>query len=126
MTRYSLLRHVRIEGYRLKLYDTNTRGEYNKSRLAFGFFDPDGKLLFSGTDFCCAPAFAVDSDDAIRSLLGFLTLKPGDTDDEYFQDYTPAQLAFTESSDCEELSMWACEDSDLPFDNVQFENELTL
>lgn len=29
-----------------------------------------------------------------RPLLGFLTLRPGDTDREYFDKYTPAQLEY--------------------------------
>jgi hypothetical protein len=32
----------------------------------------------------------------VRALMGFLTLRPGDTDDEYFDRYTPDQLAFAD------------------------------
>ena len=52
--------------------------------------------LFQGEDFCASPMDADDSDEALAALLGFLTLRPGDTDDEYFEDYTPTQLAFCE------------------------------
>lgn len=48
---------------------------------------------------------AVDSDAAVRSVMGFLTLRPGDTDADYFRDYTPDQFAFA-SCNAEAL---ACE-----------------
>ena len=37
---------------------------------------------------------AIDSDATMRSIMDFLTMKPEDTADEYFADYTPEQLAF--------------------------------
>ena len=30
----------------------------------------------------------------MAGVLAFLSLKPGDTDPEFFEDYTPEQLAF--------------------------------
>jgi hypothetical protein len=51
-------------------------------------------VLFAAADYCCAPGFACDSDEAIGGLLGFLTLKPGDTDPDYFAAYTPEQLDY--------------------------------
>jgi hypothetical protein len=65
-------------------------------------------VIFEGEDFSCSPMIAIDSDDSLRSLLGFLTLKPGDTDRDYFDDYTPEQLAFAEN-EAESLSIWALE-----------------
>jgi hypothetical protein len=37
---------------------------------------------------------ADDSDETVRGLMGFLTLRPGDTDDEYFENYTKAQRRY--------------------------------
>lgn len=37
---------------------------------------------------------AVDSDDTVRAVLGFLTLRLGDTDREYFAEYTEVQREF--------------------------------
>jgi hypothetical protein len=54
-------------------------------------------VLFTGSDFSCAPGHATDSDDSIAALLGFLTLRPGDTDAEYFEAYTPEQLAYCDA-----------------------------
>jgi hypothetical protein len=48
---------------------------------------------------------ADDSDATIASLMTFLTLRPGDTDAEYFESYTPAQLDYcshhAEALNCE-------------------------
>jgi hypothetical protein len=36
----------------------------------------------------------VDTDATVTGVLAFLSLRPGDTDPEYFEGYTPEQLAF--------------------------------
>ena len=53
-------------------------------------------LLFEGQDFSPSPLHAIDSDAAVVGLMGFLTLRPGDTDRDYFDKYTPEQWAFVE------------------------------
>lgn len=53
--------------------------------------------LFTGDDFGPSPMHCIDSDEAIGTLLMFLTLRPGDTDSEYFDEYTPAQLAYCDA-----------------------------
>jgi hypothetical protein len=50
--------------------------------------------LFEGQDFGCSPICATDSDATVECLMGFLTLKPGDTDREYFAGYTERQRDF--------------------------------
>lgn len=106
-----LLRDVDIDGYHLKMWDTNKTGQYGKSILGYEFFDRDGKLLFTGEDFSPSPMDAIDSDDAVRTLLSFLTLRPGDTDDEYFADYTPEQMEFAET-EAENLQLYSMEDEE--------------
>lgn len=54
------------------------------------------KLLFTGEDFAGSPLHADDSDACVRSLMTFLTLRPGDTDSDYFANYTPEQIGFAE------------------------------
>lgn len=51
-------------------------------------------VLFTGEDYSPSPCRAIDSDDACGGLLMFLVLKPGDTDSDYFNSYTPGQLAW--------------------------------
>lgn len=107
-----VLRHVEIDGrFRLLLWDTYRReGKPAKDTLGYAFSRiGESEPIFVGEDYGCAPGHAIDSDDAVRSLLGFLTLRPGDTDDEYFERYTEAQRAFA-ASDAEYLSLWGMDD----------------
>lgn len=65
-----------------------------------------GKLLFYGNDYRPGIMTAFDSKESIMGLLNYMALQEGDTDDEYFADYTPEQLAFSSSDDCEELKIF--------------------
>ncbi len=101
---FDSLRHVRLEsGHVLRTWDTG-RTRNGRTRIAYELSEPSGVVLFSGADFCPSPMHADDSDDALRALLGFLTLRPGDTDREYFADYTAAQLAFATSDTAQLLA----------------------
>jgi hypothetical protein len=51
-------------------------------------------VIFEGEDFHCSPLHAIDSDETVRTLMTFLTLRPGDTDADYFADYTPEQREY--------------------------------
>jgi hypothetical protein len=96
MPEFDQYHHVRTweaEDYRLELCDTFRLDYYGKCVLAYRFFHR-GRLLFPGADFHCSPLHAVDADATVAGVLAFLSLKPGDTDPEYFEDYTPEQLAF--------------------------------
>jgi len=61
--------------------------------------------LFEGEDFRPSPLHAHDSYEAVKALMAFLTLRHGDTDLEYFANYTPEQLDYcslhAESLSCE-------------------------
>ena len=113
----NLLCDLNFHGYRLVTYDLQKVDRMGKSKLSYYFYDKTGKLLFSGSDFACSPCHAIDSLETCTALLGFLTLRIGDTDREYFQFYTKDQLDFANSSDCEsmqaELSM--VEESDCEY-----------
>ena len=114
-----VLRFVELDGYRLLTWDgqrTHRNGE-PQWLLGYAFWtpgngpgtsNPEASPLFSGLDFGCSPMHGIDSEDAVRGILGFLTLRPGDTDAEWFEDYSPDQMAFAEG-DAESLSMWALE-----------------
>lgn len=62
-------------------------------------------ILFQGNDFKPSPLHNIDDLESIVSLLGFLTVKPGDTDKEYFKDYTPQQFEWCKSQECETISL---------------------
>jgi len=90
--------------FTLELYDLNKTDPMGKYMLGYKLFmhtprpgtftRPTTALLFQGTDFASSPMHAIDSDETVRSLMGFLTLRPGDTDADYFANYTPAQTKF--------------------------------
>lgn len=85
--------------FTLRLYDTGRVDWRGSSVLAYELSQRAWRhrtILFSGDDFSHSPLHASDSDDSIAALMGFLTLRPGDTDSEYFSEYTPEQLAFCE------------------------------
>ena len=103
-----ILRYVALgnTGYRILLWDTHRPDGRGKSILGYRLFDPSNKTIFCGEDFGSSPMHAIDSVATVRSLIALLTLRPGDTDAEYFANYTPAQLEFAES-DAEELQMYS-------------------
>jgi hypothetical protein len=68
--------------------------------------DKDLVVLFMGNDFNPSVLHAWDGNDSIASLMGFLTLRPGDTDSEYFEHYTPEQLTYCDEH-AESLSLVA-------------------
>lgn len=84
-------RGVTTQGYCLRQFDSGTR---------------TWTTLFEGADFNGSPLHADDSDETLRVLLSFLTLRPGDTDAEYFENYTSAQLAYCDQH-AEALSLFA-------------------
>jgi hypothetical protein len=117
------LRNVTLRPYRdpaisftLNTFDSGRVDGMGKSVLEYQFQGPDGKVIFEGADFACSPMHAIDSDESVRALLGFLTLRPGDTDEEYFESYTQEQLAFADEHG-ETLSMYAMDDDSWPFDS---------
>ena len=92
-------------GLELIIYD---RPSYNGTGILRRVYLPynmmvNGEVLFSGSDFSPSPMDAIDSIDALICLLSFLTVRPGDMDDDHFKDYTLAQLDFANSNQCEDL-----------------------
>ncbi|MGN6440203.1 MAG: hypothetical protein ACTHMM_26995 [Agriterribacter sp.] len=67
----------------------------------------NGSILFAGNDFKPSPLHDIDGIEAIMDLLAFITTKEGDTDSEYFENYTPVQMEWTRSIDCEDVSLLA-------------------
>ena len=101
---YDHVRTWEAEDYRLELYDTLTTDRYGKSVLAYQF-SHRGRLLFAGADFHFSPLHAGDADATVAGVLAFLSLKPGGTDPDYFDSYTPEQLAFARAEG-ENLSLY--------------------
>jgi hypothetical protein len=96
-------------GYRLLTWDTNRRYETGQSKIGYAFYEPGQDTpLFVGDDMGVAPSDPIDSDGALRGTMSFLTLKPGDTDSDYFDSYTPDQMDFAQT-EAEELMWWGME-----------------
>lgn len=105
-----LIRHVRLRyhpEYELKVWDTGRCDWRGQTVLGYEFSDHQG-TIFAGEDFSGSPMNADDSDETLICLLGFLTLRPGDTDAEYFANYSDVQHHFA-AYHAEELSIYGCE-----------------
>jgi hypothetical protein len=86
--------------FTLKTYDTGRVDRRGVTTIGYRLTRHEKgecKLLFEGADFNGSPMHAIDSDETMAALMGFLTLRPGDTDAEYFEKYTPEQLAWAQS-----------------------------
>ena len=101
-----LIREWHRDHYNVRLYDTFRNDSYNKWVIAWRFSDTQANVVFTSENGCelhthTDPYY---SPEAVYELLSFIALQPGDTDDEYFDNYTPEQLTWAESNRCEELS----------------------
>lgn len=111
MMRDYLISWQTAEGFRVDLYDTGTlHHDGPQQRLAY-VFRQDGNVIFRGADYGCSPMHAIDSAESVSALLGFLSLRPGDTDAEYFADYTPDQCAWRDEY-AETLGLYALDDDE--------------
>ncbi len=100
-----LLRTFRFSPYRkgmgptftLRMYDTGRCDDRGSVTIAYKLsMHEAGKttVLFDAADYHGSPCCACDSNENAAGLMGFLTLRPGDTDSEYFEAYSPAQRAY--------------------------------
>ena len=122
MTPEQLLRDVRLSTadghFRLRTWDTYETDGRGVTIIAYQLDDERaGCPIFVGADFAGSPLSADDSDECLRSLLGFLSLRPGDVEPEYFEHYSAEQLAFAEIHG-EELGCYAFDDSASHWDEV--------
>lgn len=77
-----------------------------KANLSYKFFKSTKDVIFEGNNFWPSAAHrAIDSDETVLSLMTFLTLQKGDTDKEYFDNYTPRQFQFRDSGEAEAVSI---------------------
>jgi len=63
----------------------------------------NGKELFSGKDFKPSILYGIDSLVAMAGLLGRFAVQEGDTDKDYFKNYTPLQIEWSNSAECDHL-----------------------
>lgn len=101
--------HVNHNGrYTLTLEDTGRMRDDSHPRVRYTLVKGTGKqreTIFAGDDFGASPLHDPESRESAASLLTFLTLMPGDTDSEYFDNYTERQMDFARS-EAEALYFW--------------------
>lgn len=104
------------EGFRLELHMSEQPASApHRQRWYYEFRDydwskPDPHVgaIFRGDDY---ETVYGEDDEIVRSLLGFLSLQPSDTDTEYFDSYTERQIAWMEER-AETLSMYAIDEEE--------------
>ena len=97
------IRTWRKAGFTLRLWDTGRVDSTGHTALRYELRD-GRRVIFAG-DFGCPSCTAIDSLECVKSILGFLTLRDGDVDAEYFVGYTQAQLDWRDSTRCDQLAM---------------------
>lgn len=104
MTTKDIIRRCRFTPYRkgagpsfaLTMWATGRADSRGQTIIGYTLTS-GGKVVFTGEDFAGSPMHADDSDATVAALMGFLTLKPGDTDRDYFANYTAEQMSFAET-----------------------------
>lgn len=85
--------------YRLTMTDTGEKLVDGHGIVHYKFEStaPDQVTIFEGSDYFPSPLNRPLSDKSVNDLMGFLTLKQGDTDSEYFKDYNITQMLFRDA-----------------------------
>ena len=94
-------RRVAVPTFALHLFDLNIKDGLGKHQLGYLLEQKTpGKrrqdVIFEGVDFGASPLHAIDSRETALALMSFLTLRVGDTDEEYFFSYSDRQIEFRE------------------------------
>jgi len=102
MEKQEKISEFNFQGLKLILYWQGRTDKRGKCQMEYELFLND-QLIGEGNDFCLGAGQYPDTIDAPTSLLGFLTVQKGDTDDDYFKNHSQEHLKFTESNLCEDL-----------------------
>lgn len=90
--------------FELKVWDLNEpMGSHHKLAYRFNHVKKSretGKkyttCLFYTEAFGCPMSQAVDSNETTLSILQFITMRPGDVENDYFEEYNENQLEFVD------------------------------
>lgn len=100
------IRTVKLfDGFTLEMRQVDSR-HYLKPRIYYAISDADGDLVFYGDDIHLSPLCDAYSIDAVVAVADFLSMRPGDTDVELFDSFTPERLAWAEQHG-DALFAWA-------------------
>lgn len=91
---------------RIFAYDANhTDPQTGHMRIDVEVFHGPDCIFRLGETYCAVNRWtAIDSDAAKALVLSLVAMKPGDTDSDYFEHYTPDQLDFARAYG-EEISL---------------------
>jgi hypothetical protein len=90
----SLMREWASSPYRLELYELNQPSRPDGATPIGYRFYHDDQLVFEDYDIVVPAGQTLDGDQTLRGVLGFVALRPGDVEADYFTGYTPAQVAW--------------------------------
>ena len=100
-----------VDGFRLELFTTVSTTGDERPAVVYRFWDLSAdagraRPVFEVADWHPSILHAVDGTESVRGLLGFLCLRPGDVEADYFASYTPRQLTWRDAR-AEDLTWWA-------------------
>ena len=93
MADQSLMREWTAGPFRLQLHEPTRWPAGDPTPIGYRFYHHD-ELIFEGDDIAVPAGQSLDGDQTVRGVLGYLALRPGDVEADYFAGYTPAQLAW--------------------------------
>lgn len=99
----NIMRKTR-RGFKVSLlldYSDTTR--VHRDSYIYRVVTPTG-VVFEGNQYRPSPLNYGDTGKILDGLIFFLCVRPGDTDQEYFKDYTPEQIEWANSWECEFIS----------------------
>lgn len=111
------------DGFRIEMYETGQQNDDGSTPVGYRLYDERFEAesitivdhsaavpapIFEGVDLSVPRHVAIDSGSALASLLTFLSLRPGDTDSDYFDGYTERQWRWMERR-AEDLALAACD-----------------
>ncbi|MEU6429715.1 hypothetical protein ABZ860_27800 [Microbispora sp. NPDC046973] len=95
------------------LLEVEAAGRTDEGRIRWRYrLSRRRRTIFSASDICSGVGAVLTPDELIsaaRTVLHYLTLRPGDTDADYFDSYTGAQLEWRDRY-AEELSIYAMDE----------------
>ena len=99
------MKTFKFDGYKVTLQNTG-KVKDNHTTVEYWFRNRESRVIFHNSDFGCPFQIEPESRESAINLLGFLTCRLHDVEEDYFKDYTEDQIAFRDSSDCENLQVY--------------------
>lgn len=79
-------------GFKVEMFDSPERDNYGKWLVPYRL-SHNGETIFEET-LHASPMHSTDGAETLAAIICFCSLRPGDTDPEYFADYSERQLAW--------------------------------